>query len=135
MKTTTERLAEFIEFKGINNNIVTVEAGLSVGLLGKAILKNTGINSTSIEKILYAYQDLNPTWLLTGRGEMLRGDKKEVVAEAPAEHINYKALAEERKEVVGLLKEKIHRLEQDLSDTKKALKLCESARGVVKHEL
>ena len=29
------------------------------------------MNSDSIEKILCAYPNLNPTWLLTGRGEML----------------------------------------------------------------
>lgn len=48
-KSTTERLSEYMNFRGINNNQITVVAGLSVGQIGKAIANNSGINSTSIE--------------------------------------------------------------------------------------
>lgn len=73
-KTTTERLSEYMIFKGINNNMMTVSAGLSVGQIGKAIINNSGINSSSIEKILHSYSDINPEWLLTGKGSMLKSD-------------------------------------------------------------
>lgn len=73
-KSTTERLSEFMSFKGINNNALTVAAGLSVGLIGKAITNNSGINSSSIEKILHAYPEINVEWLLTGIGNMLKSD-------------------------------------------------------------
>lgn len=74
-QSTTERLAIYMALKGINNNMITVNAGLSVGQIGKAISNNSGINSTSIEKILHTYSDINPEWLLTGKGEMLKTNK------------------------------------------------------------
>jgi repressor LexA len=73
-QSTTERLSEYMAFRRINNNMLTVTAGLSVGLIGKAIANNSGINSTSIEKILHSYPEINPEWLLTGKGEMLKKD-------------------------------------------------------------
>ena len=58
--------------QGINDNKLTVDAGLSVGLIGKAKKCGKTMNSVNIEKILLAYPDLNSDWLLTGRGEMLK---------------------------------------------------------------
>lgn len=62
--------------KGINDNKLTIDAGLSVGLLGKARKTGKSMTSTSIEKILLAYPDLNAEWLLTGRGEMIKGNSE-----------------------------------------------------------
>lgn len=71
MGTIIDRLQYFMQNEGINNNQLTIAAGLSVGLIGRAIKNKSGLNSDSIEKILYAYSNLNPNWLLTGRGDML----------------------------------------------------------------
>ena len=79
-KTTTERLAEYMAYKGINNNAITVAAELSIGQIGKAIAKNSGINSSSIEKILHAYPEINAEWLLTGIGQMIKGSNEPVLS-------------------------------------------------------
>lgn len=71
-----ERLQCFMTTKGINDNKLTIDAGLSVGLLGKARKTGKSMTSTSIEKILLAYPDLNAEWLLTGRGEMIKGNSE-----------------------------------------------------------
>jgi hypothetical protein len=61
-----ERLQYFMEKKGINDNQMTVNAGLSVGLIGKAKVSGKGMSSMNIEKILLAYPELSADWLLIG---------------------------------------------------------------------
>lgn len=68
----THRLCRYMEYKGLNPNSITVSAGLSVGLIGKAIKNEGGLNSDTIEKILHTYEDLNPIWFVLGDGEMLK---------------------------------------------------------------
>lgn len=61
-----------MENKGINDNQMTVAAGLSVGLLGKLKKNGKGMSSVNIEKILSSYPELNAEWLLTGKGDMIK---------------------------------------------------------------
>lgn len=74
MNTLTERLQAYMDYKGLNYNQVTVQAGLSIGQIGKAIKSNKGLHSDSIEKIINTYQDLNPEWLLSGCGDMIKNE-------------------------------------------------------------
>ena len=69
-----ERLQYYMEKQGINDNQMTVAAGLSIGLLGKLKKNGKGMSSVNIEKILSTYPDLNAEWLLTGKGEMQKSD-------------------------------------------------------------
>lgn len=71
MENILDRLFLFMAKEGLNPNKITVQAGLSVGLIGKAKKTNSGLNSDSIEKILHTYPNLSADWLLTGRGNML----------------------------------------------------------------
>ena len=70
--TITERLQKYMLHKNLNANKVTVNAGLSVGLIGRAIKNDSGLNSDTVEKILIAFSDLNPEWFISGTGEMLK---------------------------------------------------------------
>ena len=70
--TITRRLQKFMELKNLNANKITVDAGLSVGLIGRAIKNDSGLNSDTVEKILIAYTELNPEWFVSGNGEMLK---------------------------------------------------------------
>lgn len=63
-----------MSFRGLNDNKVTRDLGLSVGRLGKSRQKNRDISDNLIEKILNFYTDLNRTWLITGEGSMLNTD-------------------------------------------------------------
>ncbi len=76
-KNIIQRLDYYAKEKGLNDNKITVDAGLSVGALGKSRKSKGGLYSDSIEKILCAYPDLNPEWLLTGKGEMIKKEQKE----------------------------------------------------------
>lgn len=67
-----ERFDKYMNINKLNDNQVTVNCGLSVGLLGKARRGDSDLGDKSIEKILSFYQDINRVWLLTGEGEMLK---------------------------------------------------------------
>lgn len=58
-------------YSGLNDNQVTVQCGLSTGIIGNARKKGKSLNGHNIVKILLTYKDLNARWLLTGEGEML----------------------------------------------------------------
>ncbi len=72
MNSFLDRLMDFMRHCGINYNQITVAAGLSNGLIGKAKSNAKGLTSTNIEKILLAYPELSAEWLLTGKGDMLK---------------------------------------------------------------
>ena len=81
-----ERLQYYMDERGINDNQMTIAAGLSVGLLGKLKKNGKGMSSVNIEKILSTYPDLSAEWLLTGKGEMEKGDVEGKNTSVPMAH-------------------------------------------------
>lgn len=76
MEDFFDRLDKFMLYKGLNDNKMTVQAGLSVGSLGKQRKGARGLSNDSIAKILYVYSELDANWLLTGKGNMLKGQSE-----------------------------------------------------------
>lgn len=70
-----DRLDEYMERKHINDNQITVNCSLSVGLLGKARKEGNDLGKKAIEKILSFYQDLDRVWILTGEGCMIKTEQ------------------------------------------------------------
>jgi phage repressor protein C with HTH and peptisase S24 domain len=66
-----ERFDKYMEFKGLNDNKVTTQVGLSTGTIGKSRKPNRDLSDKVVEQILNFYTDLNRAWLLAGEGEML----------------------------------------------------------------
>lgn len=60
-----------MEAKQLNDNQVTRDCGLSVGLLNQARKGKSDLGAKAVDKILSKYQDLSKVWLLTGEGTML----------------------------------------------------------------
>lgn len=67
-----ERLAEYIENQGLSYYAFENAIDASRGSISKAVKQNKNIGSNVIENILSVYENINPIWLLTGEGEMLR---------------------------------------------------------------
>lgn len=78
-----ERILQYIEYKGLSKYAFYKKTGLSNGFLDK----RGAIGSDKCEIIFYHYPEINPEWLLTGKGSMLRSsDKGSVFNE---DHANY----------------------------------------------
>lgn len=86
--TITERLQKYMLHKNLNANKVTVDAGLSVGLIGRAIKNDSGLNSDTVEKILIAFSDLNPEWFISGTGEMLKTINQNIQSNGSPNSVN-----------------------------------------------
>lgn len=65
------RLDEYMHYTGLNDNRVTVECGLSNGVIGKARKSRSVLSGENIVRILSVYRDLDARWLMTGEGEMI----------------------------------------------------------------
>ena len=73
-----DRLDLFMEKMHLNDNRISVQAGLSNGVIGKSRMEGRDLSQRAIEKILLVYTNLNPEWLLTGEGEMLVSQRKKI---------------------------------------------------------
>ena len=68
-----DRFDKYMKFSGLNDNKVTVQLGIGVGIIGKS-RKGRDLSDRVIEKILNYYKNINKVWLLTGEGEMLKSE-------------------------------------------------------------
>lgn len=66
-----ERFDIYMEHKHLNDNKVTVQLGLSNGVIGKSRKEGRDLSDRVIEQILNFYTDLSREWLLYGVGDML----------------------------------------------------------------
>jgi len=72
MASTLHRIKEFIDYKRISVRKFEMSIGFSNGAFSTQYKKNRTIGIDKIEKILEQYKELNPVWLLTGEGNMLK---------------------------------------------------------------
>lgn len=115
MTRAIDRFDTYMASAGLNDNKVTVQLNLAVGLIGKSRKPGRDLSRPVIEKILAYYTDLNGVWLLTGEGEMLVGQQK---SEAPAEEqpTSNNSLLEYLQRKIAELEGKIDKLNEEKAD-------------------
>lgn len=74
----SERVGEYMAKKGISYYAFENSIGASRGSISKAVKEGKSIGSQVLENILSIYTDLNPTWLLTGQGNIFL-DNEEIL--------------------------------------------------------
>lgn len=133
MKNFIDRFDEYMSYAGLNDNKVTVQAGITVGLIGSARKRGKSVSVENIGKILYTYKDLNARWLLTGEGEMISSE----ITEFPNNESLTFHFKEENKELRAKnesLNREIGRLEGQIIELKKRVPeeepvICAAASG------
>lgn len=65
------RIKEYIDIKGISIAAFEKSIGAANASISKPIKNGGSIGSDKLENILSVYPDINPTWLMTGKGYML----------------------------------------------------------------
>lgn len=70
-------IGEYLKTKGITPSSCEQKIGVSNGTLSKPLKQNTTIKTNTLEKFLNSYTDINPTWLFTGKGDMLIKSEEE----------------------------------------------------------
>lgn len=79
-----KRLKEFIDANNLSIAAFEKSIGMSNASFGKSLKNNGAIGSDKLENILSVYPDINPDWLLTGRGSMLKSEGKSPMGEQEA---------------------------------------------------
>jgi transcriptional regulator with XRE-family HTH domain len=123
-ENTLKRIKQYLDLKGIKISVFEREIGMSNGSFASQLRNNKTIGVDKLEKILRTYTGVNIEWLLTGKGNMLKVDVlnetpapyNKTDKENPEETINYKELAESRKETIDTLKKLIEYLEAQLAE-------------------
>ncbi len=72
MNTTIERIKLISDYEGVTITNLEKTIGASKGVLSRAIAKKTDIQSKWLSLLVDNYPQINPDWLLTGAGSMLR---------------------------------------------------------------
>ncbi len=119
----TERIIQYIEFKGISKYKFCKDLGFS----NKFLDNSSNMGTDKACKILHYYPEINAEWLLTGQGSMLNKSSESIITyhhnnEEPVEQSSYKDLADARLQIIEMKDEKIKWLENELSTLKKAPK-------------
>ena len=125
-----ERFDKYLKFKGLNDNKVTKQLKLSVGVIGKSRNEGRDLSDRLVEQILNFYTDLSRVWLLTGEGEMLKSTETPKAApqlSAKAEGLFDKLIAsmeaamasmqttiETQKQIIDTQRAEIERLQRTL---------------------
>ena len=103
-----ERILQYIKNKTIAKSDFCKETGISyANIKGKGLKSEIG--GSKIGKILSIYTDINPEWLLTGKGSMLREQIEQTESSSTQTDVTPSQMLEE----IKALSVKIGRLEAE----------------------
>lgn len=106
METTVkQRLTKFINYKGISIRQFCLSIGASPAFVANIV---KSIQPDKVNSITNQYPDLNTGWLLTGEGEMLKGN--------PSTEADILSLAGKNEFLIAYLREKDKRIEELLQE-------------------
>lgn len=115
-----ERLKQYIDYKGFTNSSFEKKNELSNGYIATQLKRNADLGEGVLIKILDNCLDLNPLWLLAGKGSMLKNEAKNSVNQNITGSGNIQSGNDTN--VSGDNKERVKELQKQLQDCKKLLR-------------
>ncbi|MDD3685781.1 MAG: hypothetical protein PHE56_03340 [Bacteroidales bacterium] len=112
-----ERILQIIDSKGLNKRKFYLMTGLSNGFLDKV----QDVGASKVEIILSVFPDINPVWLLSGKGPMLKNP----------ELMSEDEIKQHDKEVEAGKWHHSSKMEKDFSETEHLNNII----GAMKHEI
>lgn len=95
-----DRIIIFIKHKNLSMRAFDKSINAGNGYISKQAKSNASVGSDVIERIIGAYPDLNPLWLLTGDGnmriELTEEEKKDDSKEPPLKYDTIDALIDHK---------------------------------------
>ena len=108
MTNISDRIAILIKEKGISTRALEQAIGCSNGVISRCISKGTDISSLWVSKIIEIHNDINPTWLLTGKGDIYYNTSSTTTQ--TTELSSLLALIREKDREIGRLEERIRQM-------------------------
>jgi len=126
-----ERIKIFIENQGISIRAFEKKISASNGLIRKAIANNTDIQAKWATAIVENFPHINPEWLLTGNGCMLRDDPENIGHTTFGHHspINGNIEIDKYRNELELAKTKIHYLEALVKSKDETINILKESKG------
>jgi len=140
-----ERIFQYIDNKKLNKSEFERKSGMSNGYLAKQFSRKADIGESMLNRILENCPDINPLWLLTGHGSMLKSDTYNysvssasvpppVESGTPLERA-YRELLEKEKAEVKELNREIGNLQAQLEASRKEVVSLELVNSTLREEL
>ncbi|CVK15878.1 hypothetical protein Ga0061079_103189 [Apibacter mensalis] len=129
------RIKQYIDYKGLNNSSFEKKNNLSNGYIAIQLKRKSDLGEGILNKILDNCLDINPEWLLTGKGNMLKShnDKKLYKFEEP--QVEYSAEKNKDTEIISILKDTIHALKESLELKDYKINKLEQENEALKKEI
>lgn len=102
MGNTVSRIKQYIDYKGMSVRQFEESVGFSNGAFASQYKNNKTIGVDKVENILQIYTDINPVWLLTGKGDMC----------ISTDGANVSCVTTIEKQLLAMLKEKDAKIEE-----------------------
>lgn len=120
-----DRFDKYMKYSGLNDNKVTIQLGLTVGVIGKSRKEGRDLSDKVIEEILNYYTDINRIWLLTGEGNML----KEQSVSTNFENTNQQQNDMTIQELLEAIKRRDQQMDEMLSQQGRLISIIENMSG------
>ncbi len=116
------RMVCFADHQKISHRQFSLSLGASAGYLNRIISQESNIGGDYIEKCIEVYPDLNPLWLVTGEGKMLKSDEEKSIDTIIDEKIEQKLNIKNNSEIMLLIRTIIEKELQELRTKQNLLK-------------